>query len=302
MSTKPLRCMVPAVALLALVACSKTTPPAAETNAPTTAAEPPDAQSLAAREADLKKREAELANRESALAASHAQAPAPQAPAPQASAQQPPVARNSSPNPSAKPSAPSVANRAETAANAKPVAAPSPPSVPAKPLIVPEGTQLSLALAQEVSTKDAKVGDTIRATVAADVRVDDKVAIAAGTTVAGQITDVVSGSSKIGGVPRLGMSFDRLELPGNRDVPIAGVVTERGKSDTARDTVKIVGGAAAGAILGHQVKGGDKGKVIGGLLGGAIGAVAAQKTGTEVKLAAGTQLSISLSSPVEIPR
>ena len=66
--------------------------------------------------------------------------------------------------------------------------------------------------------------------------------------------------------------------------------------------MKIVGGAAAGAILGHQIKGGDTGKVIGGLLGGAIGAVAAQKTGTEVKLDAGTELAISLAAPVEIPR
>ena len=56
------------------------------------------------------------------------------------------------------------------------------------------------------------------------------------------------------------------------------------------------------AILGNEVKGGDKGKVIGGLLGGAIGAVAAQKTGTEVKLAAGTELAIALAAPVEIPR
>ena len=167
---------------------------------------------------------------------------------------------------------------------------------------MPQGTQLSLALVEGISTKNAKVGDTVRATVVSDVRVDDRIAIAAGSTVAGQVTDVVSGSSKIGGVPRLGLSFDRLELPGNRDVPISGEITQKGKSDGARDTVKIVGGAAAGAILGNEVKGGDKGKVIGGLLGGAIGAVAAQKTGTEVKLAAGTELSIALSSAVEIPR
>ena len=178
-----------------------------------------------------------------------------------------------------------------------PVAAQPAPAPAPQPLVVPEGTQLSLALTGDVSTKTAKAGDTLRATVVNDVRVNDRIAIAAGTTVAGQVTDVVSGSSKIGGVPRLGMSFDRLELPGNRDVPISGVITQKGKSDAARDTVKIVGGAAAGAILGHQVKGGDKGKVI-----GAIGAVAAQKTGTEVKLDAGTELTISLASPVEIPR
>jgi hypothetical protein len=138
--------------------------------------------------------------------------------------------------------------------------------------------------------------------VTQDVLVDNRVAIAAGTTVAGQVTDVVSGSDKIGGVPTLGLRFERLELPGGVDVPIDGVISQKGKSDTGRDTAKIVGGAAAGAILGHQVKGGDKGKVLGGLLGGAIGAVAAQKTGTEVTLAEGTELGIALAAPVEITK
>jgi hypothetical protein len=169
-------------------------------------------------------------------------------------------------------------------------------------VVVPSGTQLSLSLATTLTSKTAKVGDTVRATVTQGVRVDDRVAIAAGTTVAGTVTDVISGSSKIGGVPTLGLRFERLELPGNVDVPIDGVLTQKGKSDTGRDAVKIVGGAAAGAILGGEVKGGDKGKVLGGLLGGAIGAVAAQKTGTEVTLAEGTEFTISLAAPVEIRR
>ena len=86
------------------------------------------------------------------------------------------------------------------------------------------------------------------------------------------------------------------------DLPISGEITEKGKSDNTRDTVKIVGGTAAGAIIGDQVIKGDKGKVIGGLLGGAIGAVAAQKTGTDVQMAEGTALSLILNAPVEITK
>ena len=67
-------------------------------------------------------------------------------------------------------------------------------------------------------------------------------------------------------------------------------------------TERIVGGTAAGAIIGGQVKSGDKGKVIGGLIGGAIGAVAAHETGTEAKLAAGSPLVISLASAIDIPQ
>ena len=286
MGATRLSCLIPAAALLVLAACGKSTPPAAEAGASTAPAAEVASEELAAREAELKIREEELATREAALAEAPSQAPA-------ATVGAAPAARpTAKPVPAAKP--------APVASNPAPV---KPAPMPAaQPIVVPEGTQLALALTEDVSTKTAKVGDTIRATLVSDVRVDGKLAIAAGTTVAGQVTDVVSGSNKIGGVPRLGMSFDRLELPGNRDVPISGLVTQKGKSDNTRDTVKIVGGAAAGAILGNEVKGGDKGKVIGGLLGGAIGAVAAQKTGTEVKLAAGTELAIALAAPVEIPR
>jgi Glycine zipper 2TM domain len=274
-----------AAAMLILTACGKSTPPAADAAAAGAPAAQTSSQDLQARESELKQREQDLANREAALAEAQSQA----AGAKPAASSRPAPKPQTTPTPVSRP-APAVAE-----------SKPAPPLAP-KPIIVPEGTQLSLALTEAVSSKSAKVGDTIRATLVSDVRVDDRLAIAAGTTVAGQVTDVVSGSSKIGGVPRLGMSFDRLELSGNRDVPISGVITQKGKSDNARDAVKIVGGAAAGAILGHQVKGGDKGKVIGGLLGGAIGAVAAQKTGTEVSLAAGTELAISLAAPVEIPR
>jgi hypothetical protein len=132
--------------------------------------------------------------------------------------------------------------------------------------------------------------------------VDGRTAIASGTTVAGSVIKVVSGSEKIGGTPTLVVAFDRLELPGGRDVPISGEITSSGKSDNTRDTVKIVGGAAAGALLGDQVTDKDRGKVIGGILGAAAGAVAASKTGTEVKMAEGTALSLVLAAPVEVTR
>jgi hypothetical protein len=264
-----------AVATLALLgACAKTTPPAADGAAPADSS----TASLDSREAELQKREAELANREAALAGTQG-----------SKSSAPAATKPSTSKPASKPST--------STASTSPPAAPAPTV-----LTVPAGTELALSLATELSTKSAKAGDVVRAELTNDVRVDGKLAIAAGTTVAGQVTSVVSGSNKIGGVPTLGISFDRLELPGGKDVPISGEITQRGKSDTARDTVKIVGGAAAGAILGHQVKGGDKGKVLGGLLGGAIGAVAAQKTGTEVQLPVGTTLNIALAAPVEITR
>jgi hypothetical protein len=169
-------------------------------------------------------------------------------------------------------------------------------------ITVPAGTVLSLSLAAELNSKSAKVGDPVNAVVISPVIVDGKTAIAINTNVAGEVIKVVSGSDKVGGTPQIGISFDRLELPGGKDVPIAGTITQKGKSDATRDTVKIVGGTAAGAIIGDKAIKGKKGKIIGGLLGGAIGAVAAQKTGTEVQIDEGTTLSVVLDAPVEITK
>lgn len=216
-----------------------------------------------------------------------------------------PAATPAETGPAAEPAAPAATPAPPTASTPapKPAAKPATPAPkPVKVVTVPAGTALSMSLSTALTSKTAKVGDPVKAMLTSDVQVDGKTVIASGTTVAGSVIKVVSGSDKIGGTPTLAISFDRIELPGGTDVPISGEIAEKGKSDTARDTVKIVGGTAAGAIVGDKVIKGDKGKVIGGILGGAIGAVAAQKTGTEVKLAEGTALSLTLNAPVEIVR
>lgn len=287
MRSNPTLLLAGVAGLIVLGGCAKTPQTDSAATAASAAEEAAAATANAerqAREAELAQREAEVASREAELAAAAAKA--------------------ERPKPAPRPSAPAPARSAPVPVVNTP--APAVPVVPAAPqpvvLTVAGGTQLSLALATSLSSKTAKVGDMVRARVTQDVRVNDRIAISAGTTVAGQVTDVVSGSDKIGGIPTLGLRFERLELPGGTDVPIDGELTQKGKSDTGRDTAKIVGGAAAGAILGHQVKGGDKGKVLGGLLGGAVGAVAAQKTGTEVIIAEGTELSIALAGPVQITK
>jgi hypothetical protein len=213
----------------------------------------------------------------------------------------PPVAEvpaPANPPPAATPAPRPPAPRPPAASNPPRPAAPAPVQV----ITVPAGTVLSLSLAAELNSKSAKVGDPVNAVVISPVIVDGKTAIAINTNVAGEVIKVVSGSDKVGGTPQIGISFDRLELPGGKDVPIAGTITQKGKSDATRDTVKIVGGTAAGAIIGDKAIKGKKGKIIGGLLGGAIGAVAAQKTGTEVQIDEGTTLSVVLDAPVEITK
>jgi hypothetical protein len=151
-----------------------------------------------------------------------------------------------------------------------------------------------------ISTKTARVGDRISANLTNDLVVDGKVIARAGALLQGSVTEVVSGSQKIGGTPTLGLTFDNLTLADGTDKMVNGTITQvAAKSDTGRDTAKIAGGAIAGGVIGHQVDG-DKGKVIGALLGAAAGTVAAKKTGTEVELPAGTVIGFTLSSPVNV--
>lgn len=229
-------------------------------------------EELARLEADmtLKEREAELARREAALAAK------------QKAAQRTAAA----PRPAAAPASPA------------PAPAPAPAAV-AKTYVVPAGTQLTVEIVSPVTTKTAKVGDRIDARLASDVTVDGKTVAFAGSAMRGTVTEVVSGSQKIGGIPTLGLTFDRLTLGGADTVAISGRMVQQGKSDTGRDTAKIAGGALIGAVVGHQVDD-DKGKLIGGLLGGAAGAVAAKKTGTEVELPAGSVVGFVLDDSFEV--
>jgi multidrug efflux pump subunit AcrA (membrane-fusion protein) len=258
-------------------------------------------QALAAKEADLARaqqekeaelararekaelararQEAELAKREAALAREAAAAAAAKSAAAEESPDSASVALAST-------------ERLQAAAQSEPVAQPT-------PITVPAGTRLSVSLAADLSTKTAKVGDAVHARLSSDVIVGGRTAVASGTAVHGTVVQVVSGSHKIGGVPTLGLAFDSIDLGNGKTVSITGHLVQQGESDTAKDTGKILGGAALGAIIGHQMDDG-KGKVIGGVLGGAAGAAAAHKTGGEVTMSAGSVLVFATEAPFEV--
>ena len=164
---------------------------------------------------------------------------------------------------------------------------------------VPAGTELSVELVAPITTKTAKVGDVVDARLVAALTVGGRLVAPAGAAVRGTVTEVVSGSNKIGGKPTLGLTFDGLELAGGGTATISGVLVQEGKSETAKDSAKIAGATVAGAIIGHQIDD-DKGKIIGGLIGGAAGTAAAKKTGGEVVVPEGTVLYFLLDAPFEV--
>jgi len=266
-----------AVAFFALAGCGQKEPPATTTDPAVQAQIDKDAE-MKAKEEELARKEAEVAlkEREQSLADREAA-----------------LAKASAPKPKPKPS---TSGSSATTMTSAPKPAPAGP----RQYTVASGTSLSVQLPSTISTKTAKVGDRIAANLSNDLVVDGKVVAKAGALLQGSVTEVISGSNKIGGTPTLGLAFDTLLLANGSDTPVSGSITQVGaKSDTGRDTAKILGGAAAGAIIGHQVSS-KNGTLIGGLLGAAAGTAAAKNTGTEVELPAGTVIGFTLNSPVTV--
>jgi hypothetical protein len=285
--TPALALALAATVALGVTACGKPSAPPREAIAPAPAAAPLAAEAppagsnaqdqaaaeRAARDLELKAKEVELQLRERELAAQEAAA-------------NPPVRATSVPQPA-------TASRPAATAAAPAVAAPPPP-----PVTVPSGTQLSVMLNQPYSTKTTPLGEPVVASLASDLVIGGRRVAKAGATLRGSVTEVTSGSRKIGAVPALKIDFNELVVADGSTAAVNLRVAQKGQSEKGRDTAKIVGGTAAGAIIGHQIDD-DSGKVIGGIIGGAAGAAAARKTGTEVEVAAGTVVTATVRTAFE---
>lgn len=164
---------------------------------------------------------------------------------------------------------------------------------------VPAGTPVAVRFLDSASSHDSAVGQSVAAEVVSDVAAGGEVAIPAGSTVIGRVSE--AHRPGIGGQARVAVDFVSVELPSGGSAPFAATVSAVGRSEKGKDVATIVGGAAAGAILGHQVEGDDEGKVVGGLVGGGIGTAIARGTkGKPVVIPAGTVVDLELEGPVTV--
>lgn len=230
--------------------------------------EDPAGDTMAGREAELAARERELARREADLA----QRDAAPAPAPAAPAEQEWREREPEPAPT--------------------------------PITVPAGTSFSAELTSSLSSETSQVGEPFSARLSSPLSVGGQVAVPAGSTVSGRVTEA-KGLKKIGGRARLSLAFESVTLPDGSSSPLAASLTQVGKSETKKDAATIGGSTAAGAILGRVIGGGDKDErtAIGAVVGGAVGtAVAAKTKGETIELPAGTVLTLALDAPLTVTR
>ena len=164
---------------------------------------------------------------------------------------------------------------------------------------VPAGAKISVVTDQSVSSKTAKVGQTVSGTVAQDVMVGGKVVIPKGS--AAKLT--VSSAQASGRLSTPAKLYLRL-----RTVTVGGKTytfatnsagrTEKGKGK--RDAGFIGGGAAGGAIIG-ALAGGGKGAAIGAGAGAGAGTAGAAATGKkDIEYPAETRLAFTTRTAVAI--
>ena len=195
---------------------------------------------------------------------------------------------------------PSVQASAPEYKEAEPAAPPAPPAPEFVDVTVPSDAVLGLQIERTVSSELARVEDKVDARVTRDVRVSDRVAIPAGSTVRGSVTEVDRGG-RVKGKARLAIRFHTIVLADGTQLALkTEPVVREGQSPGGESAAKVGGAAIGGAILG-AILGGGKGAAIGGAVGAAGGTAAAMTNDrSPATLAAGTTVTVRMQAPVTV--
>jgi hypothetical protein len=164
---------------------------------------------------------------------------------------------------------------------------------------VPAGTKVSVVTDQTVSSKTAKIGQTVTGTVSHDVTSGGKVVIPKGSAAKLTVSSVQA-SGRLSTPAKLYLRL-RAVTVGGKTYTIATSSagrTEGGKGK--RDAGFIGGGAAGGAIIG-ALAGGGKGAAIGAGAGAGAGTAGAAATGKkDIEFPAETRLAFTTRATVTI--
>jgi len=164
---------------------------------------------------------------------------------------------------------------------------------------VPAGAKISVVTDQSVSSKTAKVGQTVTGSVGQDVTSGGKVVIPKGSPVKLTVSSVQA-SGRLSTPAKLYLRLRSVTV-GGKTYTIATSSAGRtlgGKGK--RDAGFIGGGAAGGAVIG-ALAGGGKGAAIGAAAGAGAGTAGAAATGKkDIEFPAETRLAFTTRAPVAI--
>jgi hypothetical protein len=175
----------------------------------------------------------------------------------------------------------------------------APPAPRYREFTIPAGTEVAVTLETALASDTSRLEEAVRAAVRRPIVLDDHTVVPSGTVVHGSVVDVAA-SGKVKGRARLGVRFTDLVLDDER-IPIeTAAITREAQSTKGKDAKKVGIPAAGGAVLGAII-GGGKGAAIGATVGGGAGAAVVMSTkGAEVRLPAGTALTVRLREPVTV--
>ena len=164
---------------------------------------------------------------------------------------------------------------------------------------VPQGAKITVVTDQSVSSKTAKIGETVSGSVAQDVTSEGKVVIPKGTPVKLTVSSVQA-SGRLSTPAKLYLRLRSVTV-GGKSYTIATSSAGRtlgGKGK--RDAGFIGGGAAGGAVIG-ALAGGGKGAAIGAAAGAGAGTAGAAATGKkDIEFPAETKLAFTTRAAVTI--
>ena len=164
---------------------------------------------------------------------------------------------------------------------------------------IAEGTKISVVTDQSVSSKTAKVGQTVTGTVYRDVTSGGTVVIPKGSAVKLTVSSVQA-SGRLSTPAKLYLRLRTVTVGGKTYTFATNSAgrTEGGKGK--RDAGFIGGGAAGGAVIG-ALAGGGKGAAIGAAAGAGAGTAGAAATGKkDIEYPAETRLAFTTRTAVAI--
>jgi hypothetical protein len=144
---------------------------------------------------------------------------------------------------------------------------------------IPASTHLAVRLDRTVSSRNARIGDRVRATLDQDMFVGGREVAHTGARVVAKVT-YVRRSGRLHHPGYLTLRLDTINIRGRRYRLQSTAIRDEGNGHTRSNVEKIGGGAGLGAIIG-AVAGGGKGALLGGLLGAGAGTGLAVATGRQ---------------------
>jgi hypothetical protein len=164
---------------------------------------------------------------------------------------------------------------------------------------LPAGTVLPVRFETTVSSATSRPEDRVIAVLREDVRLGNRVVLPAGSELRGVVLSAVP-SGRVKTRARLALSFDSIEVDGERHAMQTRTINLEASDTRGRDAGIVAGSTGAGAVVGALADGG-KGAKVGALVGAGAGTAAIlHNKGKEVTLASGTRWRVRLSQPLAL--